>query len=361
MRLCIATIALCALVSACDVDESSSTAAPAQSQGKTLGFALAYMDGVYKQQDDKADCPDGFRYTSREQWEAQFATRAARQVHLNRCIEINNRGPNCENGWFQPMAIDDPLPVREVQNTIAQGADLDGVGDAVATPRTCAHRNFVSPDGTAGIDNQFHRFIGCNKTVRGFREEGWRRGVAGRAVYWLLLEVVGVDDERNDGDVQVTMYRSRDPVTLDANLKAPPWQTKRIDGGPHGVLFSTRGKIIDGMLVTDPVNVEWEREYYEQRLLIRDMSLRLKLTPTGAEGLRVGYIDLDKFWASYARYMSGMGVLYGASGPSDFRALHRLADGYKNPETGACTALSSAHRLEFVHAHLIHPDVERKP
>ena len=36
-------------------------------------------------------------------------------------------------------------------------------------------------------------------------------------------------------------------------------------------------------------------------------------------------------------------------------ALHRLADGYKDPKTGACTALSSALHIEFARANLIHP------
>jgi hypothetical protein len=57
--------------------------------------------------------------------------------------------------------------------------------------------------------------------------------------------------------------------------------------------------------------------------------------------------------------MAGLGTVLGASGPAAYRALKRLADGYKDPKTGVCTALSSARKFEFVRAFIEHRERER--
>jgi hypothetical protein len=36
--------------------------------------------------------------------------------------------------------------------------------------------------------------------------------------------------------------------------------------------------------------------------------------------------------------------------------MKKLADGYRDPKTGQCTALSTAYQIEAVPAFLIHPD-----
>jgi hypothetical protein len=87
------------------------------------------------------------------------------------------------------------------------------------------------------------------------------------------------------------------------------------------------------------------------------MRLRLKLTATDAHGLMAGYDDLAQFWEIYRGNTGGLYKGYGASGPTVFKALHELADGYKDPHTGRCTAISSAEKFEFVRAYLVHPSV----
>jgi hypothetical protein len=41
--------------------------------------------------------------------------------------------------------------------------------------------------------------------------------------------------------------------------------------------------------------------------------------------------------------------------PALFRAAHELADGYPDAKTGACTAISSAFRMDALPAFVIHP------
>ena len=41
--------------------------------------------------------------------------------------------------------------------------------------------------------------------------------------------------------------------------------------------------------------------------------------------------------------------------PALYEAVHKLADGYPDPKTGQCTAISSAYFIEAVAAFVIHP------
>ena len=324
--------------------------------GKTLGFVLASNDYLmYQTPGAKAECPLGFAPNNRAQWEAQFPTLEARQAHLKRCLATANRGPNCENVWAEPTLIKDPLPYHAVQGAVSYGLDLDGT-DGAATDKTCKHQNFVSPTGAKGIDNQYYRFLGCEWFVQGGQHHSVQQAKRRTIEYQvnrILVEVRGVQSEKDDKHVEVILYRGKDPLMVNAEEDAVPWQSQRIDESIPGVRL--KGRIENGELITEPRDVVFEDVLLERRQLVRHMSLRLKLSGEKADGLRVGYIDLARFWQSYSRTAKWGGKIYGASGPSAYAALHELADGDKDPRTGACTSLSSAKRYTFVRAYLIHP------
>jgi hypothetical protein len=358
-------LALCLGASACDLTTAKQPASAAVGsgettpKGKTLGFVLIDLDfGIHQTRDGKAECPDGLAFTNRQQWEAQFPTSAARRQQLRRCGgDIRNRGPHCENVWFAPRVIDDPLPHREATGAVAYGLDLDGTTDGAGTATTCAHQNFVSPDGVAGIDNQLYRFYGCNLGMRIYDNRDQRmKLIVDYTRYRTLLEITGVDDERNDEAVEVALYQGRDPLLVDAEGKASriPGQSQQI--APGGLLARLQGRIADGVLETEPAdhltNLFWAGGAYP---LIRDMRLRLTLTSAGAQGIQAGYIDVETYWQEFARYTGSIGDRDSASGPSAYAALHRLADGHKDPGTGKCTAISAGRNLEFVRAILVHP------
>lgn len=326
--------------------------------GRTLAYVLSSYDYLFYQTPGaKEECPKGFTPSSREEWEAQYSTPDARKAQLSRCLAINNRGPNCENVWAAPELVKDPLPFHAVEGNKSYGANWDGNSDGRETATTCAHEDFVSPSGEQGIDNQYYRFFGCDRFVQGGQHHSVQNAKK-RTIQYLtarvLLEIKGVDNAQNDKDVSVTLYRGRDPLMADASDNAVPWQSQHIDETIPAIHL--HGKIVDGMLITDPTDVFWEGVLFERRQLIRGMSLRLNLKDNRAEGLRVGYFDLARLWQSYSRTAKWGGQIYGASGPSAYAAMHALADGYKDPKTGRCTALSSAMKLEFVRAYIVHND-----
>lgn len=341
--------AACLVLGGCLAANAAGAAAPT-----TLSYVLQSYDYLfYKQKEPKQQCPKGFALTNEEQWEAQFPTEVQRRSHLSRCLLQANRGPNCENVWSSPETVKDPLPFRAVESAQSFGANLDGNEDGKETANTCAHQQFVSPEGQPGIDNQYYRFLACDKFIQSavYAPMTARDRTAEYLFNRLLLEVKGVDSEVNDEAVEVVLYRGKDPLLLDANGDALPWQTQRVDETLPAIQL--RGRIEDGTLITEPADVFFEGLFHERRQLIRGMSLRLKMNGVHAEGMRVGYVDVERLWQSYAHAAKWGGNTYGVSPPSAYQAMHELADGYKDPQTGECTALSSARGYKFVRAHLV--------
>ena len=331
---------------------------------KTLGFVLArYPVARYETPDRREECPDGFLFNEEDNWNAQFPTQAERQAQLTKYQLSINRGPNGENVWNAPEVMEDPLPFREVQSKIAYGLDLDGVPNGQSSEKTCAHEDFISPDGREGIDNQLYRFLGCMRgedrqlTPDFFIEKRLIEQPGMR----MLLEVSDVDDEFNDDSVRVSLYRNdkNDGVLgLDRDGEIRPWQSLRIaDVYPdENYSYVTHGKIENGILITESFEESIDALKSFHFLDTQGVRLRIKLTPNGAEGILGGYRDVNEYWEWVASYSIGeVGSSY-LSGPSSFAALKRFADGDKDPVTGQCRSISAALQVEFKRAFLIHSD-----
>src|SRR5947207_2236361 len=117
----IGVLILCCCVGACGSSSSSSATSKADAyrqEGKSIGLVLSNYDWmIYGHTQSSESCPAGFTHSNREEWEAQFPRRAQRQRQLDACEgNTQNRGPNCENVWFNPQAVRDPLPFREVKS-----------------------------------------------------------------------------------------------------------------------------------------------------------------------------------------------------------------------------------------------------
>ena len=82
----------------------------------------------------------------------------------------------------------------------------------------------------------------------------------------------------------------------------------------------------------------------------------MEITPDGAEGLMAGYADIQDWYYHATTTWSTHHQSYGQeSSPSIYRAMHRLADGYPDPDTGKNTAISMAIDVKFKQAYLINP------
>lgn len=292
---------------------------------------------VYQTPDAKAECPNGFNeYGPREAF-AKLYPRGGTEAdtHLVR-----------ESLKFFPADTKDKFPYVEAQGPIAIGLNLDGkVGP----------RDFTSPSGEKGIDNELYRVIGCSRQYRG--PEGQLQLFGNRMLRQMpynrsIIEITELDSLKNDEHVVVTTYRGLDPLMTDATGEnIMPGGTQRLDTR-FGKRFvqQLEGKIVDGVLITEPKDIVWPWAIFpgtfsEYKML--GARLRLNLTDKKADGLMGGYADVERFYKTVINW-STHHLAYGQLDPSGFhRKLLERADGYPG-ESGKNTAISSSIRLQMV-------------
>ena len=336
--------------------------------GKTLGFVITTWNIASYETRFVDECPRGLNVGYDEYWwrglskedRARYTDNGLKS-RLERYFNAIRRGPNGEDVCMNPTAVKDP-PLLLVEGEKAYGMDLDGK-DGVAAGRSCPHREFTGVDGTPGVDNQLYRLLGC---VYGFRSYGQveaneneNRKSNGKGM--TLVEVTGVDDTRNDPEVTVNFYRAIDLYTLDGSGRFLPHGSYRIDthNGKPRYASSVRGKISNGVLITEPgdVNLPFYGNYTYQNRLFRDLRIRMTLSSDGnsAEGLAAGYFGVKDLMF----YVGSIGPIQSttiSNCPSIHVAAHEIADGHPDPKTGDCTTLSSAFVFKAVAAFVVHGD-----
>lgn len=344
---------------------TSTTLVAAQTSKQTIGLVLTEWHlATYETPDAKEECPDGFQYGNVDNWQAIYPTQAERdEMHLKYGF-TQHRGKNGENIFVYPETGSDPLPFRDVQGKIAYGVDLDGVGSGEVTPKTCAHENFVGPDGRTGVDNQMYRVLGCQKAMRrgGFYDARFSEEKKMRLIARFLVEIGDVDDLTNDDSVTVSTYKGRDKLVSDAAGNTIPWNSQRVDDREPRYMRHTKGKIVDGVLYSEPMDVLFSTATHNLagETFIQDMRLELKLSETHAEGLIVGYHDLRQWWQSYAKQSMSREHVTPVSGPSVYQAALRFADGHKDEATGQCKSISTAYDIKFTRVFVVHPGKDPK-
>ena len=204
-----------------------------------------------------------------------------------------------------------------------------------------------------------YRLLGC---TFGWRDSGYVETNANGELIdtsqgIILIEVSDVDDRRNDDDVTVRMNRANDIFPKDTQGNVLAYASYRVHDIP-GYGNAAKGRIVDGVLSTDPI--EAFLPYYgnlaHSEIHLRDMRMELDLEATEdrAKGIIAGYRDVENFW-SYFRKGGYLAVTGQFSCPAMYVAAHELADGYPDPETGECTALSSSYTIEAIPAFIVRP------
>jgi hypothetical protein len=334
----------------------------------TLGFVITTRNIAMNETRFADECPEGFNPGYDELWwrglskqDRARLTENGLKSRLERYFTAIRRGPNGEDVCMNPTVVKDP-PLLLAEGKQSYGMNLDGTVTGEATPKSCKHEKFAGLDGTPGVDNQLFRLLGC---VYGFRSYGQyeaneneNRKSNGNGM--TLIEVTHVDDLRNDDDVTVTFYRSIDQYTLDAGGKFVPFASYRIDApdGKPRYHSSLKGRIKNGVLTTDAgdVNLPFYGNYTYMNQLLRDMRLRMEIAPdlASAKGMQAGYYDVDQLMF----YVQGLGPIASSAisnCPSIYVAAHQIADGYPDPKSGNCTAISAAFNFSAVSAFIVHP------
>lgn len=342
---------------------------------ETIGLAFTYF--WYAVHETPEDCPDGYAMALRDV--AIMGLPEAKQKYL---LQPENRSTYYKMGYALsarrmiehkgtpicniPDAYDDPEH-RTVQSKVSFGRNLDGKDSQGEDPASCGTSDFVSPTGEAGIDNELYRVLGCIDSFRrdaefaGGAMEDYHVGAYRDGEVTTLMEIRGVDDRMNDDFVEVGIYSSQDATPYDSEKEGIPFGSMTVTDNTlwHN---EVNGRIVNGELVTEPFDLRlkfgWTGRPAEY--VIKGARVHLTLNEDGsAKGDLAGYFDTQHaYWHNFHNEQGALEVANGFTCPAVYDALWKYSDGYPDPETGKCTAISTAMSISAVPAFLIHPPEE---
>ena len=301
---------------------------------------------------------------------------ARRMLMAARSLGTNEQGVNvCQHPEQFPP---DPSTHTVHRSDIpAEGIDLDALTGGRTPPAQCAHTDFLDADGHAVVDNQFYRTVGCS---RAFQSTGMGNSfqIGMYAGEWgILIALKGVDDLVNDDRVEVGIYASADPMMLSPGRDALRYATYAIDQDPR-FRANTVGRISDGVLTTEPVDVRFHHAVNSIVLErpLRAAVLQASISDAGElEGWLGGYAPVEALYDHQYGYRSGKDMtgqlaserlrtrssngaahVMGHSCAGVYHALYEHADAFPDPATGRCTAISTQYRVSALPAFIV--DVE---
>jgi hypothetical protein len=327
---------------------------------ETLGFVLTrYGVALHETPGGKEECPNGYVTDDFKQFAALYPSEEQQLEQLRRTGNRSVRGAEGANAFFFPESVKDPLPYHPIEGKVGFGLNLDGTADGSETAKTCKHEKFSSPEGEQA-DNQLYRLIGCNTA---FREGGWIGSFTNgvdmmRPMNRYLLEITGVDNRMNDDAVEVGLYKGKDELIVDASGVAVAWTTQRIDENTPQYNYRAKGKIIKGVLYTEPMDVVMpmsQTTIGPEERAYKGLRMRLNLTDKGAEGLWAAYVDTGYWWTHMTKWAAVITPVIPMSGPATYQAMKKLADGDKDPQTGVCSSISAAYNVKWTPAYIVHP------
>lgn len=328
-------------------------------QGTTRTFAVTWFAAAVDSQADQ--CPRMNTKPSQADYYALLSGPEAVEQHAIYDAKggigpdlMPFRGPGRMHVTLMPGIVADPGNIEPVASTVP-GFDLDADdGSGMPPAGIRKHRNYQSPDGATGIDNQLFSVEGC---VEGFRRRGFLPMIfnEGRAVGrpTMIIEISGIDDPYHDDQVMVSILYSTDDSRRSPDKRPLGDYTYRItnDAAFAQDFVRFRGRIADGIIVTEPTDRLHVHEVTAIETTLVSPRMRLSIEPDGRlKGLVGGYLDWRKRYIWQVFRASDYENTIGMQAPALYNALKRAADGLQDPATGEFGGISAAFEIEGVPA-----------
>lgn len=362
-------------------------------QNGQFGFVVSHIKyALGKDASDTGACPDGMTqgygktsgfngigdvFVSKPDLQRQEGE--VEDKYVRRVFTQAMSDPNTKNLCLNPeLGKADPnFKTVTGKNVSADGIDLDGQDSHLngkAAPNTCPHEDFRGMNGEHGIDNQFFRLVGCSKSWQSTGLSNQYEIEMYTGAWGILITLKGVQDLRNAKDVEVGIYANADPIQLSPTREALPDATYAMDQDPR-FRAVTHGRILNGVLTTDPVDVRFHvvtNSIHLERPL-QDARLQVTLTPDGGmEGILAGYTQVEELYdfqygfrdgkdakgnpaPLQLRTVSSIGqaAVLGHTCQGAYYAMKQLADGHRDPKSGQCSALSTQYRIKAIPAFVV--------
>ncbi|HMP56219.1 MAG TPA: hypothetical protein PKD92_06585 [Novosphingobium sp.] len=314
-------------------------------------------------------CPDGLAPTVREAYvkqldpvERERLLRAENEEELTRRWKAWTAGPGGANICTNPDMFPDRPLIPTVRHPLAWGMDLDGG----KTEDGCAHEEFTDPRGQTGIDNQEYRVMGCWPTFRGTDgnggevQQGYRQFFSS-GEWTQVLIIRGIDSLVRDDDVTVIYANTPDRPVADSTGRFLAGASFTISDAPPRNRNVLKARIVNGVLETEPQDIVLTQTWGQggardirgnrTKFTFHKGRLRLTFNPDGTvSGMLGGYRPLFEIIQSPALGGSGSATVAGIDCASQLATLRKMADGIRDPQTGQCTAVSSAVQIGAIPA-----------
>lgn len=234
---------------------------------------------------------------------------------------------------------------REVGG-VSPGFDLDERASDGADRLGCQKVDFESPDGVAGVDNQFARLLPAIEAAGGLAFEGLIQDAINAGNILVMFEMESADSLENDECVSVIIQRGEGLPIVNRDNRIEGGQT--FDRNPEITASRTDGAVIeDGLLTVLDVAFDIPAYVFTFEFLIpvTDARVELQMNPDGtASGILGGGISVDAL-------IDVVNSIDGAGGVPD--AVSALAPGLADlfpDENGNCQSVSVAIEVEAVPA-----------
>jgi hypothetical protein len=239
---------------------------------------------------------------------------------------------------------------------IAEGLNIDGVVSPDGDAASCGMKDFTSPEGEPGIDNQFGGLLPVIEGYVGSENIGQLLATAiSNGQLLILMAIDGVDDVENDDDVTVRISAGLGTPLLDGEGKFITYQTFGVDRDTAPV-SKLPGKIKDGVLHVGPGQAVLPVRVLDAKfnLDLHGVVGRVDLTPdengggVTMKGTLAGGIAVADFKDIIASLNIGQDVIQMATG-----LIGLLADLERDDDSGKCTQVSAALRVETTPAFVL--------
>lgn len=156
-------------------------------------------------------------------------------------------GPTCDRqGPTRYLAVR-TLVFGRADKGVSPGFDLDGEVTADGGATGCGVEDYVSPDGTSGVDNAMAGLLPFLESTEAAALEPLIQQKINEGEVLLILEIGGLDDAENDDCVEVGFLRGTGIPQLGSDGLLLADQTYELDP-TVGEPVRARGAIEDGVL-----------------------------------------------------------------------------------------------------------------
>jgi hypothetical protein len=259
-----------------------------------------------------------------------------------------------ETGDTKGAVVTSVTFARLLDDTTAEGLDLDGHASIEGDVEGCFKGDFVGPGGMPGVDNQLATLLPLVEDIAGSENiDALLEGAIANGQLLIMLALVGVDDPLNDDCVNLRIGAGLGTPFLDTNGTYVPYQTFAFDDDPPSSEL-LNGQIVDGVFTAGPghvllpvtildVHIDLDLEFAKVRLAIDHDPIGGGFALSGLVG---GGIHVDAF-DEIIEGINVSGDLVGAILP----LIAGVAD-LGMEDDGVCKRLSAALKFQTTPAFL---------